>query len=323
MTHQIFIGGSGRCGTTLLLEVLGKHKDIYNLPIEMRFITDPDGLINLVDSLTRNYCPFIGREALYRFHKLMTVDLCRPRQRPYLSYHLPGLFEKNFYSERRQAFFNLLTEYEFEGRSYFEVNEENPESERRILGARFFPNREELLGICTSFVDDLFMKAANDNGKSIWCEKTPFNVLHMDFLWELFPDSAVIHIFRDPRAVVLSMIQPSELWAPSNVHDAALLLKNFYLRLFDLKKKLGINDASGRNQRKYIEIKYEDLVLSPKKTSENLMEFLELKMDFDDLPPLKVNRADAWRKDLTMDQIKVIESVMGMIMDDLGYEKIG
>jgi omega-hydroxy-beta-dihydromenaquinone-9 sulfotransferase len=313
MIRQIFVGGSGRSGTTLLLEALGKHPEIHSFLMEMRFIIDPDGLVNLVDALSRNYCPFQAREALYRFHKLMKIHLCRPRQRPYMNFHFPGIFGKEFYSNRFGEFFNALIDYEFEGKSYFEVNEENPEMKRKIFGARYFPDRAELIKITASFIDDLFSKAAADAGKPIWCEKTPFNVLHMGFLWELFPKAAIFHIFRDPRAIVFSLIQPSEWWAPDDVHNASLFLKSFFDRWFYLKENLDMKD------KQFVEIKYEDLVKSPRAILEKVKYVLKLNKDFLDFPPMNIARLDAWKKELSSDQKRVIENVLGPVIEKLGY----
>jgi hypothetical protein len=42
--------------------------------------------------------------------------------------------------------------------------------------------------------------AAADAGKPAWCEKTPFSLLCMDFLWELVPAATIVHIKRHPVA---------------------------------------------------------------------------------------------------------------------------
>ena len=314
MIKRLFVGGSGRSGTTLMLEALGKHPQIYSLPMEMRFIIDPDGLINLVNIINRDFCPFQAREAIYRFHKLMTHHLCRPRQRPYLNFDFPRIFGKDFYYQRCQQFFQQITNHQFQGRSYFEGNEENLENTRQIFGARYFSNPEELLQICASFVDDLFSTSASQAGKPIWCEKTPFNVLHIDFLSQLFPDAPVIHIIRDPRAVILSLIQPSEYWAPSNVHDAALFLDTFFQRWFQLKEKIHPNNPN------LIEIKYEELVENPLPLLQKLQQKLQLELPFQNIPPMNIERLHAWKKDLTPTQIHTIEEVLHPLIQKLGYK---
>ena len=49
---RIFVTGTGRSGTWILYRALGCHEAIHILPREMRFIIDPDGLMDLVDALT-------------------------------------------------------------------------------------------------------------------------------------------------------------------------------------------------------------------------------------------------------------------------------
>jgi len=55
--RQIFIGGTGRSGTTVMAEVLGTHPQIHTYMRELRFVTDPDGLATLCNALTGNFSP--------------------------------------------------------------------------------------------------------------------------------------------------------------------------------------------------------------------------------------------------------------------------
>jgi hypothetical protein len=50
MAHSgpIFVGGTGRSGTTVTSKILGSHSRIHMIPIEVRFIVDPGGLCDLV-----------------------------------------------------------------------------------------------------------------------------------------------------------------------------------------------------------------------------------------------------------------------------------
>jgi Sulfotransferase family len=55
----IFVGGTGRSGTTVTARLLGAHGACHEIPIEVRFITDPGGLCDLAE----------GRTTLPRFRK--------------------------------------------------------------------------------------------------------------------------------------------------------------------------------------------------------------------------------------------------------------
>lgn len=48
----IFVGGTGRSGTTITARALGSHSRIHMIPIEVRFIVDPGGLCDLVAGKT-------------------------------------------------------------------------------------------------------------------------------------------------------------------------------------------------------------------------------------------------------------------------------
>ena len=67
----IFIGGTGRSGTSILSKYLGTHSQIYQVPIETKFIADKDGVLDLYASLTSNFNIVQGKVAIHRFIKLM------------------------------------------------------------------------------------------------------------------------------------------------------------------------------------------------------------------------------------------------------------
>ena len=77
---QIFIGGTGRSGTSIVGRSLGKHEDIFYPTLkmgkrtfgpEMRFLIDPDGCIDLINNLSENWSPQRASESLKRFSILI------------------------------------------------------------------------------------------------------------------------------------------------------------------------------------------------------------------------------------------------------------
>lgn len=50
--RPVFVGGTGRSGTTVTARLLGAHPSCHTIPIEVRFITDHGGLGDLVEGRT-------------------------------------------------------------------------------------------------------------------------------------------------------------------------------------------------------------------------------------------------------------------------------
>ena len=53
-----FIGGTGRCGTSITRELLGKSPEVSVLPFEHRILIDPDAPIDILNSLDLYRDPF-------------------------------------------------------------------------------------------------------------------------------------------------------------------------------------------------------------------------------------------------------------------------
>ena len=70
----VFIGGTGRTGTTILRQVLGTHHQIVAVATELRIIADPDGLLDLFLSLTERWSPYTADAAIHRF---LTLRDCK------------------------------------------------------------------------------------------------------------------------------------------------------------------------------------------------------------------------------------------------------
>jgi hypothetical protein len=100
-----------------------------------------------------------------------------------------------------------------------------------------------------------FGGARDAAGKSVWCEKTPYNLLSLPFLWELFPDAAVVHLKRDPRGVANSMAR--QWWAPDDIDDVVSWLADTYRRWLTVRS--GIDFEA----RRYVEVRVEDLAADP------------------------------------------------------------
>jgi hypothetical protein len=168
---------------------------------------------------------------------------------------------------------------------------------------------------------------AHAHGKRRCGEKTPHNGLITDMLYQWYPGAAVIHMLRDPRDAVASMLRMP--WAPKNV-------------VSNTKTWLRFNQGAWRSRHrgKYLLVRYEELIAQPEPQLKRICEFVEeeyspamLVPNWDpaaDLfwfqraeQPVTTERLGKWREELTPSQVALIEWVVGRDMQTFGYEPAG
>ncbi|MGD8752504.1 MAG: sulfotransferase, partial [Anaerolineales bacterium] len=184
----------------------------------------------------------------------------------------------------------------------------------KLKVVRYFHDRKALMGLVADFVDDIFLEATRQAGKTTWSEKTPQNIFHLGFLSELFPDSVFIHIKRDPRGVVYSMTKDSWDRAPEDVGDVCLLLKNMYQAWFDVKRKLDFSKLH------YFEFKIEDIAASPEDMLEKIAYVCNLKGRYSNLPDISLSRVNAWQEDMSSPDVNTVEQELGDYIKGMGYD---
>jgi len=340
---RIFVGGTGRSGTTIFHDALGRHRDIYALPGEMRFIVDRSGLMDLVNSLSTQYSPARARDTLHGFEQLMRVYLATKERAPYIGFALPELLGEEKYWKLLDRYCAELVRLEFSGTAW----QIEPENEGRLVAGakklqslrkrltgspdipyrvslsrpnikvvKYFPNRQELMNLSMSFVDDLFLNAANNRGKQTWSEKTPHSIFHLEFLRELFPKSIFIHIIRDPRGIVHSLSKSTWRRAPNNARDASIFLRTLYSRWFDVQSFI----SSKEGHHRYIEVRLEGFAKAPKAEMAKITGFCGLDNQFDELPEIDIERVNSWQREMPKAEIQTVNEILGTYVEQLGYE---
>jgi hypothetical protein len=335
----LFVCGTGRSGTWILYNCLARHADIHTFPREMRFLVDIDGLRTLVDALTVQFHPAYAAEALYRFEQLMGVFMTTPERAPYRGFDFETWLGGPYYRERLELFCGALVEHEFKGVNW----QLQPASEGRLVAVarqlqglrqqlvgepvvpyrialerdhldviRYFADRSALTELAGGFVGELFGHAARSNGRLTWCEKTPQTLLHLDFIWEILPQSVVVHMKRDPRGVLHSLRK--QPWAPSELEGASLWLRNMYRRWFDLKQALDLS------QRRYLEVSLESFCLQPQAVLEQICELAGLEYRFAELPHISLEKADYWKHEMSREDQQQATEILAPYIEWLGYE---
>lgn len=293
MHSPIFVGGTGRSGTTWLAQTLGEHPDVWSLPVESRFLIDPGGLQDLVTALTTSYTPYHASDAMRRLEYMLTVRVSGRREDgSYADWNVPDSVGRERF-EQWQA--RLMSDLE-----WFSVN--------NMRVGRYFPDRKDLVKLCASYVAELFDGAAENNGKTRWCEKTPLNMLSMDFLWELFPAALMVHIRRHPVQVAASHV--SSFWAPTDLEAVCHWLEPLYRRWIASKESYDVGE-------RYVEITLEELASGWPDSRTRL--FADLGLPDAEVSPPDRDRILHWKPLVPADEAYVRER-LGFAIEALGYD---
>ena len=128
-----FIGGTGRCGTSILRTILSRHSRVATLPIEHRLTVDPDGIFDFYRSYTTGWSPYYADAKLTRLKKFLeelssTSSVHKILRYLFKAFRLAGIsitpkkyldvelirFIPN-YSEHVKTLLNELVEFEYIG----------------------------------------------------------------------------------------------------------------------------------------------------------------------------------------------------------------
>jgi hypothetical protein len=197
--------------------------------------------------------------------------------------------------------------------------------------ARYGLGSQEVDRAVAALVDNLFTRYQVREGKQRWAEKTPTNILRIDYLFRLFPHAQFIHIIRDPRDTYCSIRERARKgkhkWDKKTPRRSAQEWRDTILAGMPWRAV----------PERYQEVRYEHLARSPEPVLRDLMRFLGEPWDPRMLDPeadnAEVRSARArlqrgpvfttsigrWHTDLKPDEIADIEDVAGDLMVDLGY----
>ncbi len=313
MREPVFVGGTGRSGTSRMNKVLGSHRDVHAIHWESRFIVDPGGLEDAARVLTVGYEPYAADDALRRLAFLLGRRVSGRSMEAFRGWGLVDELGPDRYWAAVDELFAALTWCEFHERVPQGPHQERhlpgeAKVNRRVVG-RYFADRGELLAILRRFVSALFEPVTVAAGKTTWVEKTPFNVLSVPFLWELYPGARFVHMIRDPLSVVASHLhQP---WAPRTLDDVISWVEPVYRRLLDQRPALAADP-------RYIELRLEDAAADWSAERLRLLDRLGLP---DDPAMLGFDTGPVRHRDdqLSADDRRRVLDRLSDVRDELGY----
>ncbi|MEY2768512.1 MAG: hypothetical protein RL359_148, partial [Actinomycetota bacterium] len=199
----VFVGGTGRSGTTVVGDLLGNHSKIRtSTPIEIKFLTNKSGLVDVVFGYSNEIEKSAGKVSILNFRTY------RKRKR-----------------KEKERFAKILAEFnKFIWEKWWDIDAPPPHGRGLISGISksdledLLARLEHELKINRKWAARRFMGAfiskQFDAGDEIyWVETTPMNIPEANKLQELFPNALFINMVRDPRDVIASLL--TKKWGPT------------------------------------------------------------------------------------------------------------
>jgi hypothetical protein len=174
-------------------------------------------------------------------------------------------------------------------------------------------------------VDQVYRYFAANDGKPVWCEKTPMNVLHIQALSELFPDAKFVHIIRDAR------------------DSAASFHRRWRFNPFRTAYRWKHAVSEGRRQGaalpgRYLELRYEDVTRDPERWMRAIAQFLGIPFESAMLESSQpylgadartadskastegiVENSGNWARYFSARDVARLERICGKLLYELGY----
>jgi hypothetical protein len=169
-------------------------------------------------------------------------------------------------------------------------------------------------------------------------EQSPETSFVLGAVVRAYPQAAVVHMVRDPRDVVASLLQKGWLRAGRSGHDDIGSPYGHHVRFWVEPERASEFDRADEARRaawawrRYVtaarvapastlEVRYEELAADPAGTSEPLAAHLGtdpvlLARAFSGMHAESIGR---WRRNLTPEQVSDVEAEAGELMQELGY----
>ena len=238
---QIFIGGTGRSGTTLFKNLLNTHKKIASFGETKVF----DLARRFLNQL--KYCSEEDKEReVCIFKKRWINDL----------YHfkVPWTTHKNNGDRGLHIWF---------------TKEEIQVSLPILDGLINIQSEDEGYRVFGTFINHLFSAYAIKHNKPFWSEKTPSNAVHASFFARCFCNMKLINVIRDGRDVACSLMKVP--WGMKDPKKALDWWANNLLQAIEVQSDIPKNS--------FLNVRYEDIIFRTDKTLKRVMKFLDIDWD--------------------------------------------
>jgi hypothetical protein len=253
----VFVGGTGRSGTTVIGDLLANHSRIRtSTPIEIKFLTNRSGLVDVVFGYNQEIEKKSGKVSILNFRTY------RKRKR-----------------KEKERFAKILAEFNrFIWEKWWDIDAPPPHG-RGLISGISKRDLEDLLSrldrelklnrkwAARRFMGAFISKQFDAGDEIYWVETTPMNIPEANKLQELFPNALFINMVRDPRDVIASLLTKN--WGPITPLEG--------LDWIEKRLLAGHEALSVINPAKKMTIALEDLAINSREQTYNkLLTFLKI-----------------------------------------------
>ncbi len=307
----IFVGGTGRSGTSVTGRLLDAHPAITaTAPLEIRFLTDKDGLLDLAfiaDTYRTGVRSASSRTRLrHRVDRLRgtRVDPIEERFEPFLA-------------RMRDSWYLWHGEDDGLCRGLHQGMTRAFLDEALATFRRDFV--DDPLASSAGLVRALLDPQAERRSATAWVDTTPHNSLRAQRIADLMPDARHIHLIRDGRDVAASVLRM--VWGPKTPADALEWWRWRVLHAHRAFTDIGPERAH--------EVVFERLVATDRDaTLEGLLAFLghevtpSVRDYFERHMPVERGHVARWRQDFDADARAEFERTYARMHAELADEGV-
>jgi len=320
----IFISGTGRSGTNITKAILGKHSMCGILPFEYRFSIDPGGLVDFIHQYSAVWSPFMAdqklkdlesylmglakrnedRFAMSQWIKKVDRSLLTVSPFPYAGWELekwmPG------YQRSVKKLMGQLVDFDYKG--VWPGTDSLQEGNKMYFGTP--KTKEELEPIVGEFLNECILSFLSKTGKEVFVEDNTWSIMFADDMLRLVPHGKLIHIVRDPRDVVASLI--NQRWTPDEL-DHVLQWYLSVLSVWEKKKALLKDDQ-------FLEIRLEDICSDTETTVKSICDFCNIDFEQGMINlDLSQSNSGRYKAQFSAEEIERIEAKLSTILDQYHY----
>lgn len=143
-------------------------------------------------------------------------------------------------------------------------------------------------------VDEVYMTYAAEKFPKarVWGDQSPLHTFYLSYIDKVFPDAKYIHLLRDGRDVISSMVKR---------HGDDYLCEAVHRWKTSIRKTDAFYKVVGPDQ--YIEVRYEDLVLNSEVALKRISQFINIEytprmLDYWKLPTTIEHKYNSYHKNL-------------------------